>query len=67
MKMYKSSYQLLRAWLSDEDGAVTVDFVVITAAVIGLTIAITITFGQTAKDHSERVEDHYVDTGIQTY
>ena len=31
--------QRLRGWLGDEDGAITVDWVVLSAAVIGLAIA----------------------------
>ena len=34
------AFQKLRAFLSDEDGAVTVDWVVLCAALVGLAIAV---------------------------
>lgn len=58
-------------WLSrsykDEDGAITVDWVVITAAVMGLTIAITTNIGGSAQDHSELIGDTMSSQGIKTY
>ena len=63
--------KLFQSWLrnsfDDEDGAVTVDWVVITAAVVGLVIAISTTVGGAAKDHSELIDSTMVSQGIQAY
>ena len=36
----KTVFQKIRSYLADEDGAVTVDWVVLTAALVGLAIAV---------------------------
>ncbi len=50
----------------DEDGAVTVDWVVITAAAVGLAIAITTTIGTGTHDQGERVGSYMTTQGIKT-
>ena len=50
----------------DEDGATTVDFVVLTAAAIGMAIAVMNTTGSGVHDHAERVEDKFVEQGVMT-
>lgn len=51
----------------DEDGAVTVDWVVVTAAIVGLAIVIATNVGGSAQDHSELIGDAMSSQGIQTY
>ena len=51
----------------EEEGAITVDWVVLTAAVIGLVIAVTVSLGNGAVDHAERIDDKFVETGVPGY
>jgi len=51
----------------DDNGATTVDFVVLTAACIGVAIAITVTLGVITADHADRVADEYTNVGVKTY
>ena len=51
----------------DEDGAVTVDFVVVTAAVVGLGIAVLATLSDGILDTAEIVNTGMETTGVQTY
>ena len=57
----------LAQFSKSEDGAVSVDWVVVTAAVVGLAIAIGSLVGGQAVDHSDRIESKMVDVGIKTY
>jgi hypothetical protein len=50
-----------------EDGAVTVDWIVVTAAMVGLAIAAGISVGGAAVDHSDRINDKMIDVGIRSY
>lgn len=54
-------------FVADEDGAVSVDWVVLTAAIVGLGVAILVNVGGTAQEHGGRVEDAMVSRGIATY
>ena len=51
----------------DEDGAVTVDFVVVTAAVVGLGIAVLVTLSDGILDTAESVNTGIEGTSTQTY
>ncbi len=57
----------LRRFRQDENGAITVDWVVLTAAVVGLSIAIYTTLGNDAHDHAERIGTAMSAQGIKTY
>jgi len=45
-------FQFLRNFRRDQDGAVTVDWVVLTAAIVGLSIAVIAIVGKGATDKS---------------
>lgn len=53
-------------FMRDESGAVTVDWVVLTAAVAGLVTAIFITLGNDTADYSESIGDYMSSQGIKT-
>jgi len=57
----------LTRFSSAQDGAVTVDWVVVTAGVVGLAIAIATSVGDAAQDQSKRAGDAMVEQGIKTY
>jgi len=50
-----------------ETGAVTVDWVVLSAAVIGLSIAIYTTLGDGAYEHAEKIGGQFSSSGIMSY
>lgn len=56
----------IKSFYADESGAITVDWVVITAALVGLAIAATTTLGNGTHDHAERIGDKFVDEGVKT-
>ena len=47
---------ILQSFRNDESGAVTVDWVVLTAAVVGLGIAVVSTVGEGATNLSEQIQ-----------
>ena len=51
----------------DEDGAVTVDWVVLTAAIVGLAVAVLAMVADGALDHSTGVGAHLSAQTIATY
>ncbi|KMW58283.1 Flp pilus assembly protein, pilin Flp [Candidatus Rhodobacter oscarellae] len=53
--------------LEDETGAITVDWVVLTAAVVGLVTAIFITLGNDTADYSEQIGEVMSSQNIPTY
>ena len=53
-------------FLRDESGAVTVDWVVLTAAVAGLVTAIFMTLGNDTADYSESIGSFMSSQGIKT-
>ncbi|MCP3970266.1 MAG: hypothetical protein GY717_08115 [Rhodobacteraceae bacterium] len=55
------------SFLRSEDGAVTADWVLLSACCIGLAIALTFSIGTTAMDHSTSIGDLTVARGIPTY
>lgn len=57
---------LFNAFLEDESGAVTVDWVVLTAAIVGLGIAIMTTVGGGTQDLADVVSDSLSSSGITT-
>ena len=58
--------KLFNAFLKDESGAVTVDWVVLTAAIVGLGIAIMTTVGGGTQDLADVVSTHLSGSGITT-
>ncbi|WP_425052560.1 hypothetical protein [Psychromarinibacter sp. S121] len=53
-------------FLRDENGAVTVDWVVITAAIVGLCISAFGWIGNDTHDYGERIGDHMSTQGVKT-
>jgi len=53
-------------FLRDEDGAVTVDWVVITAACVGIAVAVTTTLGTATHDYGETMGDFMSSEGVKT-
>ena len=57
---------LLKSFGRDEDGAVTVDWVVLTAAIVGLGIAVLTTVGDATDDYADDIGSHLSAQGIKT-
>lgn len=54
-------------YLKSEDGAVTVDWVVLTAAVVGLAIGVVATIQNAALDESEGLAAYIEDNAVTEY
>ena len=67
MKQIITKLPLGKFFLRDEDGATTVDWVVLTAAVVGLSIALFFILGNASHDQSELIGDVMSTRGIVTY
>ena len=63
MKLIKLAMNFKR----DEDGAVTVDWVVLTAAIVGLGIAVMLSVGGSTSDLADTIANKLETTGISTY
>ena len=50
--------RLLRQFRTKEDGAITVDWVVLTASIVGLAVAVITVIGQSATDRSDGLGAH---------
>jgi len=59
-------FNLIKSFQRDEDGAVTVDWVVLTAAIVGLGIAILTTVGNATDDYADEIGTHLSSLGIKT-
>ncbi len=59
--------KLLSQFLRDEDGAVTVDWVVLTAAIVGLGIAVVAMVSQGALSHSTSLGNYVSAMSVATY
>lgn len=57
---------LLNLFLEDESGAVTVDWVVLTAAVVGLGIAVLTSVGGGTTTLANKVSSHMASQGVTT-
>ena len=57
----------IKSFRADEDGAVTVDWVVLTAAIVGLGIAVIGTVSQGALDHSSGLGAFLTAQEVATY
>ena len=56
----------LARFAADDSGAITVDWVVLTAAVVGMVSAIFVTLGNDTADYSEKVGSAMSTQGIKT-
>ena len=59
-------FNVLNRFLHDDNGAVTVDFVVLTAMVIGLGVVVITTIAQGALDHSAGLGAHLLAEEVTT-
>ena len=59
-------FDLMKNFSRDEDGAVTVDWVVLTAAIVGLGIAVLTTFGGATDDYADEIGTFLSSQGIKT-
>jgi Flp pilus assembly pilin Flp len=58
--------KLFKNFFADESGAVTVDWVVLTAAIVGLGIAVMASVSGGLEDLSNDIRDQLTDQGIST-
>ena len=59
-------FNLIKTFRNDEDGAVTVDWVVLTAAIVGLGIAVLAAVSGGVKDLSEDISSQLAVSQIKT-
>lgn len=57
-------YNAFAKFVASEDGAVTVDWVVLTAAIVGLGVVVITTIAQGALDHSTGLGAHLNDQSV---
>ena len=57
---------MINTFARDEDGAVTVDWVVLTAAIVGLGIAVLTTVGDATDDYADKIGVHLSSQGVKT-
>ncbi len=58
--------KLFNAFLNDESGAVTVDWVVLTAAIVGLGIAVMTTVGAGTTSYADKISSHLSGRSVTT-
>ena len=58
---------LIKNFSRDEDGAVTVDWVVLTAAIVGLGIAVMASVGDSTAALADKIETKLSATEVKTY
>ena len=59
--------KFVKNFARDEDGAVTVDWVVLTAAIVGLGIAVLASVGGSTKDLADVISGELASQSIATY
>ena len=59
--------ELIKSFSSDESGAVTVDWVVLTSAIVGLAIAVMLAVGHSTADLADKISDKIQSTNVWTY
>ena len=59
-------FEVAKRFLADETGAVTVDWVVLTAAIVGLGTVVITTVANGALDHSTGLGAHLLDEDVTT-
>ena len=57
----------IKTFRDDEDGAVTVDWVVLTAAIVGLGIAVMTTVGRATTDLGNKISSQLNAQSVATY
>ncbi len=57
---------MFNAFLKDESGAVTVDWVVLTAAVVGLGLAVLLSIGGGTQDFADDISTHMSSQNVTT-
>ena len=57
---------ILNQFLQDDDGAVTVDWVVLTAAIVGMGVAVVTTVANGALDQSSGLNSYLLDAEVTT-
>ncbi len=60
-------FDFAKTFARDEDGAVTVDWVVLTAAIVGLGIAVLASVGGATKDYADTIAGELGTQGIPDY
>ena len=58
--------KLFNAFLNDESGAVTVDWVVLTAAIVGLGIAVLTSVGGGTTSLADQISENLADANVRT-
>ena len=56
----------IRHFYRDEDGAVTVDWVVLTAAIVGMGVIVVTTVARGALDHTSGLNSHLANAEVTT-
>lgn len=59
--------ELFELFLKNEDGAVTVDWVVLTAAIVGLGVAVIASVSAGALDQTQGLAAHLLSQDVSTY
>jgi len=57
----------LATFLRNEDGAVTVDWVVLTSAIVGLAIAVMLSVGNSTKGLADKISSEINSRSVWTY
>ena len=59
--------KLFKLFAKDEDGAVTVDWVVLTSAIVGLGIAVMLSVGNSTSGLAKKISSKIVSTNVATF
>lgn len=59
--------KLFKLFARDEDGAVTVDWVVLTSAIVGLGIAVMVSVGNSTKGLADKISGDIASRSVWTY
>ena len=59
--------KMFAKFLKDESGAVTVDWVILTAGIVGLAIAVAVPIGMTTSDRADDIGTYVDNVTIATY
>lgn len=59
--------KLFKLFAKDEDGAVTVDWVVLTSAIVGLGIAVMLSVGNSTSGLADKISSKIQSTDVWTY
>ena len=59
--------EMFKQFAKDEDGAVTVDWVVLTSAIVGLGIAVMVAIGNATSDLADKISADISSRSVWTY